>query len=363
MSGEGIAVRRPRRAPRSRSSPAAGDRRTTGPSATTPASVDNVLPIQVSSGPAKQHRERPLRERHDLRAGDLQLPDDRRRPGRHRIGRPSPAVLRGQPVAPDGRRRQRPSHRELRHATRTSPTPGGRWSPPTCSWPGRRPPRCPSRSSAARAFRVAPSACSNGGDGGRHRRRARRPRSPRPRRLPPGLRTRVQRRPGLAAAGVLQLLRRRLLGDRGAADEAAPEPGLDVRPGRQRPSRLAAGGPPERSARRHGSVVFGIGTQGNNALGAARVYTTNGEGNISTRLQGARPTPAATSTPARTGLSSLDASTIGLPPLSERRPASPAPRSTVTFTPRTPGMNGTSRPVSFSRGERRVAVQDRQHGV
>ena len=105
--------------------------------------------------------------------------------------------------------------------------------------------------------------------------------------------------------------------------------------------------PPARCADASGSLVFGIGTQANNALGAARVYTTDGEGNISTTFQGAVYSSSYLDTGSN-GLYFLDPSTIGLPPCPGEDSGFSCPSSTVAFTATNTGANGVSSPVAFS---------------
>jgi Protein of unknown function (DUF3443) len=96
-----------------------------------------------------------------------------------------------------------------------------------------------------------------------------------------------------------------------------------------------------------GSLVFGIGTQANNALGSAHVYTTDAVGNFSTTFKG-RTYSASFLDTGSNGLYFLDSSTIGLPPC--RRPNSDfsCPSSTESYTATNRGSNGTSGEVSFS---------------
>ena len=96
-----------------------------------------------------------------------------------------------------------------------------------------------------------------------------------------------------------------------------------------------------------GSVIFGIGTQTNNALGSARVYTTDAYGNFSTTFQGAAHDSSYLDTGSN-GLYFLDASSIGLPACADPNSGYVCPASAVSDTATTTGANGASGQVSFS---------------
>jgi len=96
-----------------------------------------------------------------------------------------------------------------------------------------------------------------------------------------------------------------------------------------------------------GSVIFGIGTQANNALGSAQVYTTDAVGNFSTTFKGTVNSSSYLDTGSN-GLYFLDSSTIGLPACRDPNSGYACPSSTVSFTATTTGANGTSAQVSFS---------------
>ncbi|HEY6293313.1 MAG TPA: DUF3443 family protein [Terriglobia bacterium] len=95
-----------------------------------------------------------------------------------------------------------------------------------------------------------------------------------------------------------------------------------------------------------GSLIFGIGTQSNNGLGSARVYTTDDLGNFSTTFKGASYSMSFLDTGSN-GLFFLDSTTTGLPNCSDD-PGFYCPGSTMTFTAITVGTNGTSAPITFS---------------
>jgi hypothetical protein len=96
-----------------------------------------------------------------------------------------------------------------------------------------------------------------------------------------------------------------------------------------------------------GSLIFGIGTQADNALGSARVYTTNDVGNFSTVFRG-RTYSASFLDTGSNGLFFLDSSTIGLPPCPKGDEGFACPVSTVSYTATNRGANGTSADVTFS---------------
>jgi len=103
---------------------------------------------------------------------------------------------------------------------------------------------------------------------------------------------------------------------------------------------------PETGARSvAGSLVFGIGTESNNALGSAVVYTTDDVGNISTTFNGTTVNgylDSGTNT-----LSFLDASSIPLPACVDPDSDFSCPPSTAGFTAVNQGSNGVSGPVAF----------------
>jgi len=104
---------------------------------------------------------------------------------------------------------------------------------------------------------------------------------------------------------------------------------------------------PETGARSvAGSLVFGIGTESNNALGSAAVYTTDDEGNISTTLNGTTISGYLDS--GTNGLFFLDASSIALPACPDPDSDFSCPPSPAHFTAVNRGSNGVSGPVSFS---------------
>jgi hypothetical protein len=116
---------------------------------------------------------------------------------------------------------------------------------------------------------------------------------------------------------------------------------------------VPAGGAPTAS----GSIIFGIGTQSNNALGSAQLYTADANGLISTTFNGTTYSDSSTP-PAGTvfdtgsqGLYILDSAALNNIPQCSGNVA-PAifycPTSTVSFTATNTGTNDTSAQVSSS---------------
>jgi uncharacterized protein DUF3443 len=96
-----------------------------------------------------------------------------------------------------------------------------------------------------------------------------------------------------------------------------------------------------------GSLIFGIGTQANNALGSAQVYTTDDVGNFSTTFRGRTYSSSFLDTGSN-GLFFLTSSTIGLPPCPKGDEGFSCPASTASYTATNTGANRTSGQVSFS---------------
>ena len=96
-----------------------------------------------------------------------------------------------------------------------------------------------------------------------------------------------------------------------------------------------------------GSLIFGIGTQANNTVGSALVYTTDAEGNISTTFNGAVHSSSYLDTGSN-GIFFLDASSIGLPACPGSDSGFACPDSTVAYTAVNTGRNGTAAQVAFS---------------
>jgi hypothetical protein len=95
-----------------------------------------------------------------------------------------------------------------------------------------------------------------------------------------------------------------------------------------------------------GSLVFGIGTESNNALGSAAVYTTDDVGNFSTTFNGTTISGYLDS--GTNGLFFLDASSIALPACPDPDSDFSCPPSTASFTAVNHGSNGVSGTVTFN---------------
>lgn len=95
-----------------------------------------------------------------------------------------------------------------------------------------------------------------------------------------------------------------------------------------------------------GSLVFGIGTQSDNALGSAKIFTTDGAGNFTTVFNGQSLTSSFIDSGSN-GYFFLDAAATGLPVCTDTAdfycPASPR-----AFSATTRGGNGTTANVNFS---------------
>jgi hypothetical protein len=94
-----------------------------------------------------------------------------------------------------------------------------------------------------------------------------------------------------------------------------------------------------------GSLVFGIGTQDDNGLGSARVYTTDDVGNMSTVFNG--QTLSGYLDTGTNGIYFLSDSDIPLPACPGQDNLFACPPTTVTLSATNTGNNGTSAPVSF----------------
>jgi hypothetical protein len=103
-----------------------------------------------------------------------------------------------------------------------------------------------------------------------------------------------------------------------------------------------SGGAPSLS----GSLVFGIGTESNNALAGSTVYTPNADGNFTTTYNG---TPYSSSfiDSGSNGFFFLDSSVSGAPATCADNTAFYCPSSTTTITATNEGANQASGKVSF----------------
>jgi len=95
-----------------------------------------------------------------------------------------------------------------------------------------------------------------------------------------------------------------------------------------------------------GSITFGIGTQSDNALGSAQVYTTDDVGNFSTTFNGSALTGYLDT--GTNGIYFLSASDDPLPACPNADSNFSCPPATVALTATNRGNNGASAPVSFN---------------
>ena len=95
-----------------------------------------------------------------------------------------------------------------------------------------------------------------------------------------------------------------------------------------------------------GSLIFGIGTQSNNALGSAQVYTTDTYGNFQTTYNNVGYSQSYIDSGSN-ALYFLDSTTLRIPDCSNY-PGWYCPSSMVSYTVTTTGQNGTSSSVTLN---------------
>ena len=95
-----------------------------------------------------------------------------------------------------------------------------------------------------------------------------------------------------------------------------------------------------------GSLIFGIGTQTDNALGSAQVYTTDASGDFQAVYNNIAYSNSYIDSGSN-ALYFLDSGTLGIPDCTDN-PGWYCPGSTVSYTVTNTGLNGTSGPVSFN---------------
>jgi hypothetical protein len=95
-----------------------------------------------------------------------------------------------------------------------------------------------------------------------------------------------------------------------------------------------------------GSLIFGIGTESNNALGTTGIYTLNSDGGITTEFQG-QSYPNSFLDSGSNGLYFLDSGATGIPECSDDT-LFYCPSSTQNLTATNAGGNSTSAAISFS---------------
>jgi hypothetical protein len=97
-----------------------------------------------------------------------------------------------------------------------------------------------------------------------------------------------------------------------------------------------------------GSLIFGVGTQSNNGLGNATVYTVDpNTGNLTVNFQGT-PLPDSFLDSGSNAFYFTDANIVACPSTSPTAPGFYCPSSTQSLMATVQGTNGTSTPVSFS---------------
>jgi hypothetical protein len=96
-----------------------------------------------------------------------------------------------------------------------------------------------------------------------------------------------------------------------------------------------------------GSLIFGIGTQSDNGLGAAQVYTTDGLGNFTTIFEGTSYSSSFIDSGSN-GLFFLSSSVTGIGQCTGGIAAFYCPSNTVSLAARNVGQNGTSGTVAIS---------------
>jgi hypothetical protein len=95
-----------------------------------------------------------------------------------------------------------------------------------------------------------------------------------------------------------------------------------------------------------GSLIFGIGTQSDNALGNAAIYTTNANGDFQTSYNGIAYGNSYIDS-GSDAIYFLDSTTLGIPDCSDN-PGWYCPSSIVNYTVTNSGLNGATGTVSFS---------------
>jgi len=102
-----------------------------------------------------------------------------------------------------------------------------------------------------------------------------------------------------------------------------------------------------------GSLIFGIGTQSDNALGSAQVYTTDTSGNFQTTYNGTAYGQSFIDS-GSDAIYFMDSSTLGIPDCTNYSgwycPGSSTSLSSVNYTVTNTGLNGTSSQLTFSVG-------------
>lgn len=96
-----------------------------------------------------------------------------------------------------------------------------------------------------------------------------------------------------------------------------------------------------------GSMMFGVGTQSDNGLGSAQVFTTDVQGNFTTTYSGKAYSSSYIDSGSN-GIFFLDSATLGINTCSGGNSSFYCPAATTNYTATNMGVNGTSGSVSFS---------------
>lgn len=96
-----------------------------------------------------------------------------------------------------------------------------------------------------------------------------------------------------------------------------------------------------------GSMMFGVGTQSDNGLGSAQVFTTDVQGNFTTTYSGKAYSSSYIDSGSN-GIFFLDSATLGINTCSGGNSSFYCPAATTNYTATNMGANGTSGSVSFS---------------
>jgi len=108
--------------------------------------------------------------------------------------------------------------------------------------------------------------------------------------------------------------------------------------------------PPGGAPSVNGSMIFGIDTQSNNALGAAKVFTLNSSGNFTTvyPASGGKSYSSSFIDSGSNGIFFLDSTTTAIPVCGSNASGFYCPSSTQNLSATQQGANGTSNTVNFS---------------
>ena len=96
-----------------------------------------------------------------------------------------------------------------------------------------------------------------------------------------------------------------------------------------------------------GSLIFGVGTQSDNALGSAQIYTADTHGNFQTTYKNVAYNQSFIDSGSN-ALYFLDSTTLGIPDCPSPNQGWYCPAVTTSYTVTNTGLNGTSNPVTLS---------------